>query len=728
MNDTTRSTRSSDLAALAQATDATGQVDLSAYQAYRLINAHQTLDGLDARGVVAAIVRSPVYADARGREQVGALIGAISSRLPATDVQRFDAALDAANVGESWVERDYERYVEEPMGAAARDASARAGQALAWTDRQISDNLAATRRWAETARENPTNSYLARAAGDVAGGSQESYGALKGATRHGLGMLGDTVDLARFAHQFSTDRDFRNLVIGAASVYASEAIDDPAKLPRDLRNAAVGAWNTWQAGLEQATRDGKEHEYLGDAKGAAAIELIATFVPATKLTKLARVAEVADVGEDLAPAAGRALGSLERRPAAALGEALAELVQDARRVQGKGGLEADGANLMFHGLAGVKRSQSELGALVDELRGSGNLDGLLQSGALSPKELAHLARRDVGLFDGQVPFHAALDASIGKRELTSLKDHEVGAIGEALVSHDLAAKGYRDLVPIQNNSGHGIDVVGIHPETNRWESFEVKASVQGIARQQGGDPELFLTDRLNKAAGELGLEQRHWAPKNMWEEQARVTAKRILDETLDITTGKVDIKANWARVNIDRDPATGAITGTPEIDKWMTPAERRHERSLRNEDALPARSPADAEHPDHAMHQQIKGKVDELDRQVGRSFDAISERMTASLLVLAKDNGLTQVDHVGLSRQANGVEAAQKVFVVQGSPTSFSVMYAGMPTVQAAHTPVEQSHQQLEAINARLAQEQLQQPTLAQTQTPPQPGPQMTMT
>ncbi|WP_234408228.1 XVIPCD domain-containing protein, partial [Xanthomonas fragariae] len=693
MHDTTRSIRTSDLAALAQATDATGQVDLTAYQGYRLMKAHQTLDGLDARGVVAAIVSSPVYADARGRAQVGSLIEAISSRLPASDAKRFDAALDVANVGESWVERDYERYVEEPMGAAARDESARAGQALAWTDRQISDNLAATRRWAETARETPHNRYLDHAAGEVAGGAQESYGALKGAIRHGLGMLGETVDLAKFAHQFSTDRDFRNLVIGAASVYASEAIEDPAKLPRDLRHAAVGAWNTWKAGLEQAIREGKEHEYLGNAKGAAAVEIIATFVPTTKLTKLARVAAVADAGEELAPTAGRTLSSLERRQAGALSETLAELVQDARRVQGKGGLEADGANLMFHGLAGVKRSQGALGALVDELRRSSNLDGLLQSGALSPKELAHLARSDVSLFDGQVSFHAALDAAIGKRELTSLKNHEVGAIGEALVSYELAAKGYRDLVPIQNNSGHGIDLAGINPETNRWEIFEVKASVQGIARRQGGDPEDFLTVRLNRAASERGLEQGLWAPQNMWEEQAQAMAARIIEETRDRTTGKLDIKANWARVNIDRDPATGAITGTPEIEKGMTPAERRHERSLRNENAPPARSPADAEHPDHAMHQQIKGKVEEPDRHVGRSFDAISERMTASLLVLAKDNGLTQVDHVGLSRQANGVEAAQKVFVVQGWPTSFSVMYAGMPTVQAAHTPVEQSHQ-----------------------------------
>ncbi|PPU75361.1 XVIPCD domain-containing protein [Xanthomonas cucurbitae] len=724
MNATNRTSRTSDLVSLAQATDATGQVDLGAYQAYRLINAHQTLDGMDAAGVVDAIMASPVYADERGRAQVGQLIEAISSRLPPADARRFDAALDAAQLDESWVERNYERYVEEPLGAAAHQAKAGLGQALAWSDQQISDNLAAARRWAQTAPTQPQNLYLDRAASEMAAGSQEAYGALKGATRHGLAMLGDTVELAALAHQFSTDRDFRNLLIGAASVYAAQAIDDPAKLPRDLRNAAIGAWNQWEAGLEQATRDGKEHEYLGDAKGAAAVEIIATFVPVSKLTKLAHIAQVAHAGEELAPVAGRVAGTLERKQAGALAADLVELAQDARHVQVSGGLAADGANLMFHGLAGVKRSQGELGALVDGLHASGNLGGLLQSGALSPRELAHLARRDVTLFDGEVSFHAAIDAYVGKRALTELENHEVGAIGEALVSHDLAARGYTDLVPIQNNSGHGIDVVGINPQTQRWESFEVKASVQGIARSQGGDPEQFVVSRLNRAIAKQG----QWAPQNTWEEQAQSTAARVLAEARDITTGKVDIEANWAKVNLARDPATGTLTGTPEIGKWMTPAERHHERALPRETPAP-RSPADADHPDHALHQQIKGKVAELDQQAGRSFDATSERMTASLLVLAKKQELARVDHVLLGTPSANPDAVQNVFLVQGSPTDHAMVRTSMPTLQAIQTPVEQSHQQLEVINQRLAQEHAQQQAQQQAtdQTRPPPGPQLTV-
>ncbi len=38
------------------------------------------------------------------------------------------------------------------------------------------------------------------------------------------------------------------------------------------------------------------------------------------------------------------------------------------------------------------------------------------------------------------------------------------------------------------------------------------------------------------------------------------------------------------------------------------------------------------------MHQQIRSKVEQLDEANGRTFDATSEWMTASLLTLAKEN------------------------------------------------------------------------------------------
>lgn len=347
MNDATRQTRSSDIAALSQATDSNGQVDLAAYQAYRLIYANQSVDGLDARGVVNAIVSSPAYASEQGREQVGSLVDAISSRLLPADAKRFDAALDAANVNESWIEQNYERYIEEPVVAGYETAKLKTGEALNWTDRQISDNLADARKWANEARDNPQNSYLERAAAGLSGygtgEAQSSYGAMKGATSHGLGMIGDTIDLAEFAHQFSNDRDFRNLVMGAAAVYANSAVEDPGKVPRDIKNAAVDAWNEWEAGYEKSLKEGKDQEYVGGIKGAAAIEIIATFVPSTKLTNLARVAKAADASEGLGPAAGKIAGRAETHPGKELASELVELAHDAQRLQAKGGAAAESA-------------------------------------------------------------------------------------------------------------------------------------------------------------------------------------------------------------------------------------------------------------------------------------------------------------------------------------------------------------------------------------------------
>lgn len=703
MNAALRPTRSADIAALAMAADAQGQVDLTALEAHRLILGNQTIQGLDAQGVVTAITGSAAYADPVGRGQVGPLVKAISSRLPPADAMRFASALDEANVNEHWLERIAEHYLEEPLAAAWESAKARGGEALGWTDSQIAGALAQSTRWAREVRDNPHNSYLERAAGRLTTNASESgqthYGAMKGATSHGLGMLGDTVDLAKLAYQFQTDGNFRNLIIGAAAVYTSQAIDDPGKVPRDIKNAAIGAWNEWERGFEQAQQQGTEQQYLGQAQGAVAIEIIATFVPVSKLAKLGRVAEVAHAVDDIAPVAGRVAGRAERRAAGELTEEVLELARDARQLQGKGPLEARGADLAFHGLAGVKRSQGELGELVEGLRKAGHLDGLLDSGALTPKELGYLARQDVRMFDGSVSFEQAITKSVGNRELRALTRAETGDIGEALVARELADAGYTDLVPIQNNSGHGNDLVGFNTKTERWEVVEVKASTIGAAKDQVGDPQRVIIARLERAIEARG----HWDPKNMWEEDAKAMAERLIDNHFDDTTRHLDVDSKWARVNLEIDPKTGHIGGKPTIDDWHSPAQRALEQS----NASPVQTgltPANPGHADYAMHEQIRGKVGEL----GISGVA-NDQMTASLLALAKGNGLTQVDHIALGTPTPGRDGAQNVFVIQGEPADPTALRAYVSSAQAAQAPVEQSFAQVERVNQQLANDQTHQ-------------------
>ncbi|MGV8960831.1 MAG: XVIPCD domain-containing protein [Stenotrophomonas sp.] len=124
-----------------------------------------------------------------------------------------------------------------------------------------------------------------------------------------------------------------------------------------------------------------------------------------------------------------------------------------------------------------------------------------------------------------------------------------------------------------------------------------------------------------------------------------------------------------------------------------------------------AMTPMQAGHPDHALYQQIREHVTVLDAKHGRDFDATSERMTASLLVLAKDNGLDRMDHVLLSHATAGKDAAHYVFVVQGEPSNPAHQRGAMPTEQAATTSVEASMQQFEVVSQeqRLQAQRLEQ-------------------
>lgn len=101
-------------------------------------------------------------------------------------------------------------------------------------------------------------------------------------------------------------------------------------------------------------------------------------------------------------------------------------------------------------------------------------------------------------------------------------------------------------------------------------------------------------------------------------------------------------------------------------------------------------------HPDHALVQQVREGVAALDAKQGRAYDETSERLTASVVALARQNGLDRADHVLLSIQTADNPAGRNVFVVQGDPGDPAHLRASMPTDVAVQTPVEQSLQRLE--------------------------------
>ncbi|MBB4130089.1 hypothetical protein GGR61_002929 [Xanthomonas arboricola] len=148
---------------------------------------------------------------------------------------------------------------------------------------------------------------------------------------------------------------------------------------------------------------------------------------------------------------------------------------------------------------------------------------------------------------------------------------------------------------------------------------------------------------------------------------------------------------------------------------------RELEQQLRERDPQsPGQSaqllPSDPGHADHPLYQQIRDGVQKLDAQHDREWDASSQRMTASLLALAKEEGLSRVDHVVLNNPTAQLAGSEKVFVVQGALNDPAHQRAHMPTVDAVQAPESQSFDRLQAINQTQAQTREQQQALEQSQ------------
>lgn len=599
--------------ALAQATDDAGNVDLTDFEARRLILMHQGAGGLDATGLVAEITGSRAYADPAGREQVGPLLEAIGKHLQDSggDRMRFDAALDHADVDEGWWQR-----AGETIGENAKWMWDEAAVAARRADAAISDGLADAREWADSVGrpyrvtvyefDDPgklisvTDSRtFEQALTGAVEEAQDKYGMAKGAGRQAIAMLSDTVDLAQLAYRVSTDGDFRKFIYNAGAVYAHAAWEDPSKPFTDVGNAADKAMQTWMGEWNQAIKDGKEAEFLGEAKGAVGLEMLAAALPPTELLKLGKLARLADAVGELVPQGASRMAASEGV------EALGELLHTAERLGASAPGAARAADDMLAGLTEVKRKTGQLTELVEDFRGAGHLDKLLGSGALSPRELGYLARQDVSMFDNGVSFDDALTAWVqktaekaGVKDFTQLKGvlatGQTGELGEAIVAHHLARQSfepgrmslpeapglpetpdagraplYSNLMPMQNGSGHGNDLLGFNNLTGHWETIEIKSSIVGAAKGPSGEPFSLVFDRLDRLAKGEG----HWAPKNIWEEESRAIALQALEEARLPDTGlpKRDAanepltEGKWCRVNIEYDPVNRALKYDPPV-------------------------------------------------------------------------------------------------------------------------------------------------------------------
>jgi len=157
--------------------------------------------------------------------------------------------------------------------------------------------------------------------------------------------------------------------------------------------------------------------------------------------------------------------------------------------------------------------------------------------------------------------------------------------------------------------------------------------------------------------------------------------------------------------------------------RTITPSPRTVSVDPLPSERIPATRLADIgpDHPDHALLQQVRSGVHALDAQAGRTPDDYSERMVASVMALARQNGLDRADHVVLSTQTADTPAGSTVFVVQGALNDPAHLRAAMSTDAAVQAPVNQSMRLLHSANSEQAQlnaQHIQQQMDAQAQSP----------
>ncbi|SEM23271.1 hypothetical protein SAMN05428989_3443 [Pseudoxanthomonas sp. GM95] len=117
---------------------------------------------------------------------------------------------------------------------------------------------------------------------------------------------------------------------------------------------------------------------------------------------------------------------------------------------------------------------------------------------------------------------------------------------------------------------------------------------------------------------------------------------------------------------------------------------------VRTPGVIPERNGADQpSHPDHALFKQIEAGVSAQ----GYGHGEDTNRMSHSLLALAKEQGLSRVDHVMLGRDA-GDGSSARVFLVEGGLQDPAQRRASMEVAQALQTPQAVSAQKIEEINA----------------------------
>ena len=232
-----------------------------------------------------------------------------------------------------------------------------------------------------------------------------------------------------------------------------------------------------------------------------------------------------------------------------------------------------------------------------------------------------------------------------------------------------------------------------------------KAAEQTIAQNRQHSPQGVAQ------AYQATYEQRGWAKLGPMPEAVTSTL-RDADRTVRASDGHTYAQGKdgqWSTPGMlyGRNAAEGNVR--EELD-----ATRSHDNQAHAQRAVATKPQRldDPGHPDHAFYGQVREKVQQLDRELGRTPDQHTDQIASALTVQARADGLHRIDQVAL-----GV-SGKDLWAVQTSPGRTDHLFdqrTSVPTA-SANVPMEQSAAQWPQAMQQFQQGQRQVQEQAQAQ------------
>ncbi|NIK02238.1 XVIPCD domain-containing protein [Xanthomonas cannabis] len=250
---------------------------------------------------------------------------------------------------------------------------------------------------------------------------------------------------------------------------------------------------------------------------------------------------------------------------------------------------------------------------------------------------------------------------------------------------------------------------------NRAEEF-VSALDRGATYQNAStdraDPTRFNGAGFYAAGNDLvtwdKTGQGHAFLNGAWSGVERQSLARVRndDGTTDLNINENGQARRLLHVDPNANPLRGVEAPARPAPHDQQPVVPRHSALLPSQDPL---------------HRQAEDAVRRLEQSLGRDYDGNSARLAASSAYLAKENGLSRIDHVVLSENYKSVRQGENLFVVEGALNDPAHKMAHMKTNDAIAQPVEQSLARLQSLGETQRQQQSQQQEQQrdQSMTPP---------